>query len=61
MVGDSLVSDMVLARRGGTHSALLLSGQTSAEMAGRLPAGRRPELVLEDLAELETVWRNGTG
>jgi HAD superfamily hydrolase (TIGR01450 family) len=61
MVGDSLVSDMVLARRGGTHSALLLSGQTSAEMAGRLPAGRRPELVLEDLAELETVWRNGIG
>jgi NagD protein len=56
MVGDSLVSDMVLARRGGTHSALLLSGQTDATMAARLPAGRRPDMVLADLAELHAHW-----
>ncbi len=60
MVGDSLVSDMVLARRGGTHSALLLSGQTSRAMAERLPPGRQPDLVLEDLAELGSVWRGLT-
>jgi 4-nitrophenyl phosphatase len=56
MIGDSLVSDMVLARRGRTRSALLLSGQTSRAMADRLPAGRRPDLILEDLAELTAVW-----
>jgi len=57
IVGDSLVSDMVLARRGGTHSVLLLSGQTSREMVDKLPPDRRPQLVLGDLAELEEVWR----
>ncbi len=56
MIGDSLVSDMVLARRGRTRSALLLSGQTSRAMADRLPAGHRPDLILEDLAELTAVW-----
>jgi HAD superfamily hydrolase (TIGR01450 family) len=60
MAGDSLVSDMVLARRGGTHSALLLSGQTSRSMAERLPANRRPDLVLEDLAELHARWERRT-
>lgn len=57
VVGDSLVSDMVLARRGGTHSALLLSGQTTRAMAAKLPPSRQPDLVLEDLAELDAVWR----
>ena len=57
MVGDSLVSDMVLARRGGTHSALLLSGQTSRAMAERLPPTRKPDLVLEDLKELAAIWK----
>ena len=60
MVGDSLVSDMALARRGGTHSALLLSGQTSAEMAQALPPSHRPDLVLEDLAGLHKLWRDNT-
>jgi NagD protein len=57
MVGDSLVSDMALARRGGTRSALLLSGQTDAEMARRLPPDRRPDLVLADLADLHALWQ----
>lgn len=57
MVGDSLVSDMALAWRGGVHSALLLSGQTNRAMADRLPERRRPELVLEDLAELHALWQ----
>jgi HAD superfamily hydrolase (TIGR01450 family) len=56
VVGDSLVSDMALARRGGAHAALLLSGQTSRSMAEALPPARRPDLVLEDLAELQAVW-----
>lgn len=60
MVGDSLVSDMALARRGGTHSALLLSGQTNAEMVHSLPASHRPDLVLDDLAALEAAWRRDT-
>lgn len=59
MVGDSLVSDMVLARRGGTHSALLLSGQTSQAMADSLPPSRRPDLVLDDLAALHAAWPQG--
>ncbi len=50
MVGDSLVSDMVLARRGGTHSALLLSGQTDQKMAAR--SAFRPTLIRDDLAAL---------
>jgi len=57
MVGDSLVSDMVLARRGHTQSALLLSGQTSRAMADKLPPNRRPDVVLEDMAALEAAWR----
>ena len=57
VVGDSLVSDMVLARRGSTHSVLLLSGQTTRAMADALPPARRPELVLQDLAELAAAWR----
>ncbi len=57
IVGDSLVSDMALARRGGTHSTLLLSGQTTRATIDRLPAGRRPDLVLEDLAELKELWQ----
>jgi len=60
MVGDSLVSDMVLARRGGTHSALLLSGQTDAAMAQRLSAAHRPGLILKDLAELQALWQRTT-
>src|SRR5579862_8302516 len=56
VIGDSLVSDMALARRGSAHSALLLSGQTNQAMVERLPAGSRPELVLEDLAALESLW-----
>jgi len=56
MVGDSLVSDMVLARRGGTHSALLLSGQTTRAMAEALPPTRRPTMVLDHLAALHAAW-----
>jgi HAD superfamily hydrolase (TIGR01450 family) len=56
MVGDSLVSDMAMARRGGTHSALLLSGQTSRAMAAALPPSRRPDVVAEDMAELHARW-----
>lgn len=61
MVGDSLVSDMELARRGRTHAALTLSGQTSRTMVDRLPAARRPELVVEDLAELLALWKRAAG
>jgi len=57
MVGDSLVSDMLLARRGGTHSALLLSGQTSRATADRLPPNRRPDIVAADLADLQQIWQ----
>jgi HAD superfamily hydrolase (TIGR01450 family) len=60
MVGDSLVSDMVLARRGGTRSVLLLSGQTSRDMADALPPSERPDLVLDDLAALLAAWRTST-
>jgi 4-nitrophenyl phosphatase len=55
MVGDSLVSDMLLARRGGTRSALLLSGQTSQAMVDKLGSWR-PGVVAEDLADLQRLW-----
>ena len=56
MVGDSLVSDMLLARRGGTRSALLLSGQTSQAMADKLKGSWRPGVVADDLAHLQQLW-----
>jgi len=58
MVGDSLVSDMLMARRGHTHSALVLSGQTSRAMVDRLPARQRPEIVTDDLASLLLLWES---
>jgi len=57
MVGDSLVSDMLMARRGGTHSALLLSGQTTPDMVARLPSQRQPDVVAEDLGALLRMWQ----
>ncbi|HUZ78831.1 MAG TPA: HAD-IIA family hydrolase [Chloroflexota bacterium] len=57
MVGDSLDSDMPMARAGGAHSTLVLSGQTSRGDVDRLPDSELPELVLEDVAELHQRWQ----
>ena len=53
IVGDRLYTDMEMGFRGGLTTILVLSGETSAEMAAASP--RRPDLVLpsvEDLAAL---------
>ncbi len=56
MVGDSLDSDMPMARRGHAHSVLVMSGQTDMKLVNRLLPQHRPELILADLAELQATW-----
>ncbi len=46
MVGDRLQTDIAMAVDAGMDSALVLTGEATAEMAGLLPPERQPTLVL---------------
>jgi HAD superfamily hydrolase (TIGR01450 family) len=46
MVGDRLQTDIAMAADAGIDSALVLTGESTAEMAGLLPPDRRPTYVL---------------
>ena len=46
MVGDRLQTDIAMAVDAGIDSALVLTGEATAEMAGLLPPERQPTLVL---------------
>ncbi|WP_334172753.1 HAD-IIA family hydrolase [Sinomonas sp.] len=46
MVGDRLHTDIAMAADAGIDSALVLTGESTAEMAAQLPPERRPTFVL---------------
>lgn len=52
MVGDRLLTDVAMAVDAGLDSALVLTGDSTAEQAAALPADRRPTWVLERIDEL---------
>lgn len=46
MVGDRLHTDIAMAAEAGIDSALVLTGESTAEMAAQLPPERRPTFIL---------------
>ena len=52
MVGDRLYTDIAMAVDAGIDSALVLTGDSTAEMVGELPPERRPTLVLDRIDQL---------
>lgn len=54
-VGDRLYTDIAVAQNAGARSVLVLSGETTAEMAEQ--AERQPDYILADVHELHTVLR----
>ena len=55
IVGDRLDTDVQVGRAVGVHTALVLTGITTADEACAAPESMRPEWVLETLAELPRV------
>jgi ribonucleotide monophosphatase NagD (HAD superfamily) len=53
VVGDDLSLEVAMARRSGARSALVLTGLSQASDVEALPAGRRPDAVLETVAAVE--------
>lgn len=49
MVGDSLASDIYGANRNGLFSCLVLSGITTAELAEKAPAERKPQAIFKSV------------
>jgi phosphoglycolate/pyridoxal phosphate phosphatase family enzyme len=52
VIGDRLDTDIALAARVGTHSALVLTGVSTAQEAEALPPKLRPTFVWPDLSHL---------
>lgn len=52
MVGDRLYTDVAMAADAGIDSALVLTGESTREMAAALPPDRRPTYVLDRIDEL---------
>lgn len=52
VIGDRLDTDIAIATRVGTRSALVLTGVSTAEEAADLPPAQRPEYVWPDLSSL---------
>lgn len=57
MVGDRLQTDIAMAVDAGMDSALVLTGEATAEMAGLLPPERRPTVVLPRIDALLEPFR----
>jgi HAD superfamily hydrolase (TIGR01450 family) len=58
MVGDRLATDIRMAEAAGMASALVLTGDTTAEALAAAPAGHRPTWVLDRIDRLlpEPLW-----
>ena len=54
-VGDRLYTDIAVAQNAGAVSVLVLSGETSAEMAAA--AERQPDYILPSVKELHEIIR----
>jgi HAD superfamily hydrolase (TIGR01450 family) len=52
MVGDRLYTDVRMARDAGVLAVLTLTGEANAQEAKMLPAPQRPDLIINNLAEL---------
>jgi phosphoglycolate/pyridoxal phosphate phosphatase family enzyme len=52
IVGDRLDTDIKTGRAAGLHTALVLTGISSADDVRRAPEGMKPDWVLETLAQL---------
>lgn len=52
MVGDRLATDIAMGAAAGTATALVLTGDSTAEEAGALPPVERPTHVLDGVAHL---------
>ena len=52
MIGDRLSTDIAMAAHGGMDSALVLTGETTPEMAARLPQNGAPTWILDRIDHL---------
>lgn len=52
MVGDRLYTDIAMARNAGALGVLVLSGESTLEDVEKAPEGSKPDLVVENIAEL---------
>ncbi|WP_422935564.1 HAD-IIA family hydrolase [Sinomonas sp. P47F7] len=57
MVGDRLHTDIAMAADAGIDSALVLTGESTEEMAAQLPPARRPTFVLPRIDALLRALR----
>jgi NagD protein len=52
LVGDRLYTDIRMARDAGAVAVLTLTGETKRTDVDKCPAGQRPDIIIENLAEL---------
>jgi phosphoglycolate/pyridoxal phosphate phosphatase family enzyme len=52
MVGDRLDTDILVGKRAGAGTILVLTGVTSQDQAEAAPGPERPDFILKDLSEL---------
>ena len=57
MVGDKPDSDIIMGKRVGARTALMLTGLTSPQDLPRLSENERPDLVAKDMWELSRILR----